>query len=58
MIHMIFHVLLCNVLCRLKFCNDLDGDERAGCFTLFFFLMSCDCCYYYVSLPHGAVCSV
>ena len=28
--------------------------ERAGCFTLIFFLMSCDC-YCYVALPHGAI---
>ena len=28
--------------------------ERAGCFTLFVFLMSCDC-YCSVALPHGAV---
>ena len=24
------------------FCNHLDGEERAGCFTLTVFLMSCD----------------
>ena len=35
------------------FCNQLDEVERAGCSTLFVFLMSCDCkCS--VSLPHGA----
>ena len=28
--------------------------ERAGCFTLFVFLVSCDCLCY-VALPHGAV---
>ena len=36
------------------FCNHLDGKERAGCFTLIVFLMSCDCkCS--VALPRGAV---
>ena len=28
------------------------GEERAGCFTLFVFLVSFDC---YVALPHGAM---
>ena len=28
-----------------------DGEERAGCFALFVFLMSRDCC---VALPHDA----
>ena len=28
--------------------------ERAGCFTLFVFLVSCEC-YCSVALPHGAV---
>ena len=31
------------------------GEERAGCFTLFVFLMSCDC-YCSVALHHGASC--
>ena len=36
------------------FCNRLDGDERAGCFGLTVFLVSCNCqCS--VSLPSGAV---
>ena len=40
-------------LCIL-FCNHLDGEERAGCFTLTVFLMSCDSqCH--VALPCGAV---
>ena len=30
----------------------LDGEERAGCFTLFVFLMSCD---FYVALPQDTV---
>ena len=34
--------------------NPLDGEERAGCFTLFVFLVSCDC-YCSVALPHGDV---
>ena len=42
----------CALLC--VFCNHLDGEERAGCFYLFVFLMSYNCCYY-VALPHGAV---
>ena len=25
-----------------KFCNQVDGEERTGCFTLTVFLMSCD----------------
>ena len=33
-------------------CNDLDGEVRAGCFALFVFLMSHDCC---VALPHDAM---
>ena len=31
--------------------NHLDGEERAGCFTLFVFLVSRDCC---VAFPHDA----
>ena len=38
--------------CTLLFCNHIDGDERAGCFTLFVFLVSCA---WYVALPQGAV---
>ena len=30
----------------------LDGEERAGCFAWFVFLVSCDCC---VALPRGAM---
>ena len=37
-----------------NFCNHLDGEERAGCFTLIVFLMSCDCkCS--AALPHGTM---
>ena len=39
----------CALLCVTLFCNHLDGEERAGCFTLFVFLVSLDCC---VALPH------
>ena len=43
----------CAFLCFL-FCNYHDGEERAGCFILFVFLMSCFC-YCSVALPHGAM---
>ena len=33
-------------------CNHLDGEERAGCFALFVFLVSHDCC---VTLPQDAM---
>ena len=29
-------------LCPFEFCNHLDEEERAGCFALIIFLMSCD----------------
>ena len=32
-------------------CNHLDGEERAGCFALFVFLVSRVCC---VALPYDA----
>ena len=31
--------------------QSFDGEERAGCFALFVFLVSRDCC---VALPHDA----
>ena len=34
------------------FVSSLDWEERAGCFTLFVLLVSCDCC---LALPLGAV---
>ena len=37
----------CSMLC----CALLDGEERAGCFTLNVFLVSRDCC---VALPQDA----
>ena len=33
-------------------CDHLEG-ERAGCFTLIVFLMSCDCWYSVVLLPNA-----
>ena len=45
----LFYVLLCVALCLFKLCNHLDGEERAGCFVLFSFLVSRDCCE---ALPH------
>ena len=39
----VFFVLLCVTLCPF-FCNHLDGEERAGCFALFVFLVFFDCC--------------
>ena len=44
--------MLCIGLCHFYFCNHIGGEERAGCFTLFDFLVSSDC---YVALPHCAV---
>ena len=38
----------------ISFCNHLGGEERAGCFALFVFLVSRDCC---VALPRGATSS-
>ena len=35
-----------------SFCNYLDGEERAGCFAWFVFLVSCNGC---VALPRGAM---
>ena len=33
---------LCVALCPFWYCNHLDGEERAGCFALFVFLVSRD----------------
>ena len=33
-------------------CNYVDGEERAGCFAYFVFLVSRDCCF---ALPRGAM---
>ena len=47
-------VLLYSTLCPFLFCSHLGGEERAGCFTLFVYLMSCDCCCS-VALRHRVV---
>ena len=47
----IFYVLLCITLCLFMFCNNLDGEEIAGCFAKFVFLVSRYCC---LALPRGA----
>ena len=39
---LVFVLFSCN-LCYFYFCNHLDGEARAGCFTLIVFLMHCDC---------------
>ena len=46
------YVLLNITLCPFWFCKHLDGEERAGCFPWFVFLVSRDCC---VALPRGAM---
>ena len=40
-----------NIVGFCNCCNHLDGEERAGCFPLFVFLVSQDCC---VALPQHA----
>ena len=47
-----FYVLLYVTLCPIYFCNHLDGEERADCFSYFFFLGSRDC---FVALLRGAL---
>ena len=54
MVLCLFHVLLGSTLCPLSFCSNLSGDERAGCFTLFIFMVSYHC-YCSVVPPDGAV---
>ena len=51
-------VLLCITLVSFLVCNYLE-EERAGCFTLIVFLMSCDCWYSVDSSSQcrGFVCS-
>ena len=41
-------------MCPSQFFNHLDGRKRAGCFTLFVFLVSFYC-YCSVALPQGAM---
>ena len=51
---MFVFVLLCITLYPLKFCNQLEEEEKAGCFACIVLQMSCYCkCS--VALPHGAV---
>ena len=48
-------ILLCFVVryfVSILVCNHLDGKRSAGCFALFVFLVSRDCC---VALPHDAM---
>ena len=51
----LFHILVAQCFVPL-FCNRLGGEERerAGCFTLFVYLMSFDC-YCSVAFPNAAV---
>ena len=44
-------LLMTQLGCHTIFCNHVDGEERAGRFALFVFLVSRDCC---VALPHDA----
>ena len=45
-------MFLCVTLCPLWFCYHLDGEEKAGCFALFVFQVSRDCC---VALSNDAM---
>ena len=47
-----FCVFVCITLCTFWFCGRLVGEERAGCFAWFVFLVSRCCC---VALTHGAM---
>ena len=47
-------VLLCSMWYHFWFCNHLAEEERAGCFNLVIFFLSCGC-WCSVSLPHCAV---
>ena len=47
-----FYVLFYVTLCPFYFCDHLDGEERAVCFTKFVFLVSHDG---FVALPRGAM---
>ena len=51
---MFVFVLDCFTLCPFKFCNHIDEEDRAGCFALIVFQMSCYCICP-VALPHGAL---
>ena len=44
-----------SIICSPGFVKQhIDGEERAGYFTLIVFLVDCDC-YCSVALPHGAM---
>ena len=47
-------MLCCALLCCLSVSFSFDWEERADCFTLFVFMVSCDC-YCSVALPHVVV---
>ena len=48
-----YSMFCCALRCvHSSFCNHLDGEERAGCFALFVFLVSRDCC---MALPGDAL---
>ena len=49
----LFHVLVCSAYCPFSFCDHIDGEERAACFTLTVFLVSC-VCYSSATLHRGA----
>ena len=53
-----FYVLLYVALCPFYYCNHLDGEERAGCFGQFVFLVSRDgsAALPYVATGLSAVC--
>ena len=46
--------MLCISLGPFKFCNHIDREERAGCYNLFVFLVSCNG-YCSVALPRGVL---
>ena len=51
---MLVFVLVFITFWPFSFCNHVDEEERAGCFSFIIFQMSCYCkCF--VALPHGAV---
>ena len=51
---MFVFVLLCITLCPFLFCNNLEEEEKAGCYAIIALQMYC---YYKYSmaLPYGAV---
>ena len=54
-------VVLCFVVryfMSILVCNHLEGEERAGCFALFVFLVSCDCCVALLHVPRVCLQSV